>query len=102
MSKKNKKNWVRLTDPRKVNARCTFTADKRTQSFSQFILVGFHENGETLVTAADLRDLAKGIQMLQEVYDNAMEQVTPDVRRSVEVDIFLEGALRGEEDDDDE
>lgn len=88
-----KRNQIKLTRPEKVKAFCAVSTEGKTSRFTQFITVGFTDDGELLVTAADLRDLAKGIQMLKDVYDEAIRRVSPDVRRDVEADVIIEASL---------
>lgn len=87
---------LKLTDPEDVQAKCTVVdpCQDLNTTFSQFIMVGFGEDGETIVTAADLRDLAKGIDILIEIYTAAMGLAHHDVRREVETDLIIEATMK--------
>ena len=88
---------INLTDPRMVQMTCD-VKNKQTKEkwkFDNFIVVGFHETGETALIAADLRNIASAIDTLTQVYKTGMSMASQETRRAVEADIFLEACDAG-------
>ena len=94
------KNWIKLTSPEKVNAKCIVVDHNTRYTFTNFVTVGFTDEGEVSIVAADLQDLARGIQMLSEIYHNAYQQASPEIQRKVSTDLIIEASLRRNNEDE--
>ena len=86
-----------------VNMTCDVKDNntKEKWTFQNFIVVGFHETGETALIAADLRNIASAIDTLSSVYKAGMSMASPEVRRAVETDLFLQACKSKELTEDD-
>ncbi len=83
---------LKLTDPNSVNVKCVVTNEDtgERRNFRNFILVGKIEGGETIMIAADLRDLARAIEALTDLYKASMKMASPKVQQEVETDLIIE------------
>ncbi|MBT9167366.1 MAG: hypothetical protein DDT19_00695 [Syntrophomonadaceae bacterium] len=83
---------LKLTDPESVNVQCVVTNEDTGERrvFRNFILVGKTEDLETVMIAADLRDLARAVETLNDMYKASMNLASPKVRREVEADLIVE------------
>lgn len=92
--------FTHMTDEALVDAFCAVWADGKERRFRHFVAIGFDglEDEEEptqmwCITAVDIRDLYKAIKTLEDVYERAIEQVSPEARRAFEADILLESLV---------
>ncbi len=83
---------LKLTDPESVHMKCIVTNEDtgERRNFRNFILVGKTESKETIMIAADLRDLARAIETLTDLYTASIKMASPQVQREVEADMIIE------------
>lgn len=102
-----KSGFSKLTDSNKVDAKCVVTYEyQHKKEFDEFAVVGF-DNGEQeafCYTALDIRDLYKAILMLQDVFENALQQLPEEEQKEIRAEAMLECAeeWRGWEEEDGE
>ncbi len=102
-----KSGFSKLTDSNKVDATCIVEYEfQHSRKFKEFVTVGFCDDDEEVFcyTALDIRDLYKAILVLQDVFENALQQLPEGEQKEIRAEAMLECAeeyeWEGREEDD--
>lgn len=90
-----KSGFSKLTDSNKVDAKCTVEYEFQYKKvFDEFAVVGFcnEEEEAFCYTALDIRDLYKAILVLQDVFENALQQLPEGEQKEIRAEAMLECA----------